>query len=543
MNKSKRTRSIEPLVSDPASYRLSDAQLAAVESRVSYTLSQENQARLSLVRRVGLDAAARAEKYIGQTATGEDRIARYNEIARAFDSKVFLDASARADGGRPPRSVAEGAAGGANAQTPTSNTGVTDLDQHTQDWQTADPITLVIGSGKKAKLLEVPQRRGHNGAAAFPDWIHLTIGKETCDQYADFLGSDEDRVLILSYRLERIFGFGITTKHKNGRNFYAESFGMGNEKEQWGYVCIGGQEETILIGLTGTGLAAAKPGWETRLVHWLEVEAERPKLTRVDLAYDDFTAQHWNVEESEYQYHEGGFQCYHGTAPDAERIGVDWIRLEKQAAQWVKAVNEQAAGIGPVRPDDVPKGPAFKRRGRTFAVGRRASGKYFRCYEKGRQLGDPMSNWVRIEVEFKAVERVLPFDMLLQPGKYLAGAYPCLNWISETQDRVQTHKKALEITLESSIQFVHKQAGQHINVLLEALGVDGFVEKVRREGIPKRFKVADLETAPNSIRISDRLNGLESNELNVLLDMHIQGQKVPAAFFGHRGASPSYRPN
>lgn len=539
MSKKNHIHPAAPLAISEA-FRLTDADLAAIDRRVQYTLSPENKARNVLIRRVGLDAAARAESYLGNSVSGEARGERYLDLVRAFDSKVFLQdskAGAVDAGGARLRDTAAAAESG---QTPTSNTGVTEETTNRSDWQNAEPLRLVIGSGKHAKVLEVPQRRGHNGAAAFPDWVHVTIGKETCDQYADFLGSDEDRVLILSYRLERIFGFGVTIKHTNGRNFYKASYGMGNDKESWGYVCIGGQEETILIGLTGTGLTAAKPGWERRLVDWLEGEVERPKLTRVDLAYDDYEGK-YSVDDVEREYYAGGFQCYHGTEPVAERIGTDWIQLEKQARAEAQALQDEAVGVVSDKPVKVRE---FRRRGRTFAVGRRASGKYFRGYEKGRQLGAVDSLWLRFEVEFKtAGEKFLPFDMLLEPGKYLAGAYPCLAWICETQNHLATHKKQLEITLQSSIEFVNKQAGQHINVLVEALGMDGFLQKVRREGIPKRFKVADLETAPNPIRISDRLEGLDSKELNALLDLHIAGHAVPGAFYGHRSESTSFRPN
>lgn len=439
------------------------------------------------------------------------------------------------------RDGSAGAALACSAQTPTSNTGVTGENQ-TLDalWETAEPLKLVVGSGRNSKILEVPQRRGNNGDAAFIDWLHLTIGKETINAFGEFLGSDDDRIALLSYRLERIFGFGVTTKHKSGRNFYAESWGMGNEKEQWGYVCSGGQEDTILIGLTGTGCTAAKQGWEQRLVNWLTTEAERPKLTRVDLAYDDFFAEKYSIEQAQIDYETGEYQAYQGAEPLAERLGTDWLLLDRVERDFANAVESDAAGCGPVRVAGLGR-RVF--RGRTFAVGRRASGKYARIYERGKKLGSSSSPWVRIEVEHKAVERVLPFDMLLQPGKYLAGSYPALKWISETQNRIQTHKKQLEITLESSIAFVKNQAGQHINVLLEALGEEGFVQAVRRDGIPKRFKVADLESAPNPIRISDRLEGLTSDELNTLLDMHMQGYTVPASVLGHRGVSPSFRPN
>lgn len=84
------------------------------------------------------------------------------------------------------------------------------------------------------------------------------------------------------------------------------------------------------------------------------------------------------------------------------------------------------------------RNPRFERRnydnpheGRTFYVGTRDSGKLCRVYEKGRQLGDRNSKWVRIEVELHSTNREIPLEILLGCGDYLAGAYPALGWICE----------------------------------------------------------------------------------------------------------------
>ncbi|MDO7293926.1 replication initiation factor domain-containing protein, partial [Acinetobacter baumannii] len=64
-------------------------------------------------------------------------------------------------------------------------------------------------------------------------------------------------------------------------------------------------------------------------------------------------------------------------------------------------------------------------------VGARESGKMLRLYEKGRAEGDPNDNWQRAEVEFKSIDRVLPFDMLLAPSEYFIASYPCFAFLSE----------------------------------------------------------------------------------------------------------------
>jgi phage replication initiation protein len=64
--------------------------------------------------------------------------------------------------------------------------------------------------------------------------------------------------------------------------------------------------------------------------------------------------------------------------------------------------------------------------GRTFYVGKRKNGKLLRVYEKGKQLGDNTSPWVRWELELHNRDRIIPWDVILEPGKYLAASYACM---------------------------------------------------------------------------------------------------------------------
>ena len=73
-------------------------------------------------------------------------------------------------------------------------------------------------------------------------------------------------------------------------------------------------------------------------------------------------------------------------------------------------------------------------------------GRLLRIYEKGKQLGDPLSPWVRWELELHNKDRTIPLDVLIRPGHYLAGGYPCLSWICESQDRIKTTRKQLMIS-------------------------------------------------------------------------------------------------
>lgn len=159
---------------------------------------------------------------------------------------------------------------------------------------------------------------------------------------------------------------------------------------------------------------------------------ERAKLTRVDIAHDDFEGKKINVDWGNMQDGLGGFSCGN-RMPNIEHKG-NWKR---------------------------PNG-----KGRTLMVGARESGKMLRLYEKGRAEGDPNDNWQRAEVEFKSIDRVLPFDMLLAPSEYFIASYPCFAFLSEDIQpaRIETIQKVARINFDTAIKNLKHQYGKYINV-------------------------------------------------------------------------------
>lgn len=269
---------------------------------------------------------------------------------------------------------------------------------------------------------------------AVVDWVNFTIGIETLGvKFFDENGGDEDlwmnAIFAFDEQLEHIFGFATTSQNKTGRNFYKQSYVLG---ENMGIVCIGGQRNTILVMLSGKGCAFAKEGWEKRLYHFLTSIGKRSKLTRIDLAHDDFEGKNINVDWGDQQDTLGGFQLGN-RKPNIEYKG-NWKR---------------------------PNG-----KGRTLNIGCRESGKYLRLYEKGRAEGDPDDNWQRAEVEFKSVDRILPFDMLLAPSEYFIAAYPCFEFLAEHVQpaRIETIQKTAVINFNTAISNLKHQYGKYINL-------------------------------------------------------------------------------
>lgn len=353
--------------------------------------------------------------------------------------------------------------------------------------QTVDSVRLVLDGGV---IKEIPARRGWGGDSAFIDWVNFTIGEESIvngkdesavrfgyvqaedgqkgciDEYRDGLEgltpvTCEQVMVAMSHRLHQIFGYGITSKRSKGLHFYRDSWNVGNN---WGTVAHGGNRGTILVSISGDGCAAAKNGWEYRLKAFLE-SCNRANLSRVDFAHDDFTGETYNVDRADQEHTDGLFHI-HGRQPDCEHRG-NWKR---------------------------PNG-----KGRTLNVGNRKNGKFCRVYEKGRQLGDENSEWVRIEVEFKSIDRVIPFDALLHPGEYLAAAYPAFAWIAKKQTRIETTQKVTEATVEKAVKWIRHQCGASIGLMVELFGKEDFLKKVIRDGSPSWFKVPHFSLADESI--------------------------------------------
>lgn len=344
-----------------------------------------------------------------------------------------------------------------------------------------EPGTVRLVLTDSGKIKEVPMRRGWGGESAFVDWINFTFHESTLSRENGAMVSDEEFVLFYSEKLERIFGYGITSVNPTGRHFYQKSYVLG---DNFGLVCYGGQRNTLLTSISGDGLAAAKPGWEKRLHELLTEFAVLPKITRCDVAHDDYDGKEYSVDRAKAEFEQGMYSCG-GRTPDCEQRG-NWYR---------------------------PNG-----KGRTFYVGHRINGKYARIYEKGKQLGDTNSEWCRIEVEFKSVDRVIPFDILLKPGEYLAAAYPALAWINEEQQVIKTKQKTAEISYDSMCNWLIRQCGSALAVVAE---IEGSVEKAfakvgQFKKVPSRLYIPSFENSPVPLhkRILERIQLNEEEILN-----------------------------
>lgn len=242
-----------------------------------------------------------------------------------------------------------------------------------------------------------------------------------------------------------------TKGYDRGVKYYVRRFGelVNIGRCDWGGALHLGRAR---LELFGTGSSIVKHWWGVEA--WLQEQSE-VKITRVDLALD-FLAGEFGIKDAVEWLRDGLFNNG-GRNPRHSTPG-DWL-------------------------SDQPT------HGRTLEIGRRENGKMLRVYEKGRQLGDPSSEWTRFEVEIRNNDREIPLDVLTNPGRYFAGAYKALDGLSKhAPERIRTQQKEGQISLTRMTEVVRTQYGPFLHVLRASLTSDQVIEALSRPGVPRRLE-------------------------------------------------------
>lgn len=323
--------------------------------------------------------------------------------------------------------------------------------------------------------LIIPVRVPVKGQYAFIDAMNFVVNVNTFGRTTTNLPANLDELFGLDLGLEdyeRLLSIATSTilddvKHIFGSDFtqmmptgngihgYRHAYRFSTvEGELLLTVGIGGQNNTVFFGLTGKGCLYAKDGWEARLHQFLDEVAVNSKITRIDLAHDDFEGQYSSFHS-----------CNQKESDDAFMLP--------------KARNRPAVRFaGEVKHND----PYDK--GLTIYIGNRLNGKLFRGYEKGKQLGDKLSRWFRSEVEIHAKSVFIPLEVLLYPTQFFAGAYPYnmeLVDLAKKQKgakspqeskRFPILKKQGQISLSRAVEIVQTQFGKYFKVFGELFTKD-----------------------------------------------------------------------
>jgi phage replication initiation protein len=244
-----------------------------------------------------------------------------------------------------------------------------------------------------------------------------------------------------------------------------------------GSVSIGGEAQARrwMLQFTGTGCE--------RVIEWLPVRdllgALDAKLTRLDLKVD-FPNGELSLDDVQAMVDQGGFTVF-GRKP-AVTVAGDWLAGE---------------------------------RGRTLYVGKPENGKVLRAYEKGKQLGDLRSRWLRVEVQFGNRGRDIPLDAITDPDPYFAGAYPALRGLLPVAARaMQARRKATLVSLGRKLFHLRLSYGGAIAEALAATGADEqkLVDALR---IPALTKGADESSA----------RAIHWDEISAEIERHLSSRK------------------
>lgn len=301
---------------------------------------------------------------------------------------------------------------------------------------------IATGCNGKYKSISTPlSKPDGEPLAALTDYLNTTFP----------FNPTRDNLTYLVRRFRMFLGepFGSLQPRKGGLHGYKFSFDIGNTG---GMLAYGGQRDTALVSLPGSACALITDWSEC---YYLFHEALKGRITRWDGAVDVFDGLP-SVDDAVNLYLAGQFTAG-GSKPSCSQQG-NWIE-----------------------PDGT---------GRTFYVGKRKNGKLLRVYEKGHQLGDPLSPWVRWELELHNRDRVIPWEVILEPGKFLAASYACMGWVSAMQERIKTTQKTATISYEHLTHHARRAYGPLINVMMEVEGgPENVIKQLLRPGVPSRLEL------------------------------------------------------
>lgn len=302
---------------------------------------------------------------------------------------------------------------------------------------------LVLRGSRPALIATPLPKSDGNPYAAITDYLNVSF---PCRE-------DHIHWFVTCLRSAMGDAFGEMRERGGGKHGYKRSFAFGSSNALF---AIGGQAGTAFLSMPGEACAQVR-SWPD-MVAMLRDEL-KARITRWDGAVDDYAGSH-DVDLAARWWERNQFNAG-GNRPSCNQSG-NWIE---------------------------PDG-----RGRTFYVGKRENGKMLRVYEKGKQLGDKSSPWVRWELELHNTDRIIPFEVLLEPGRYVAGAYPCMQWVREDVCRVRTTQRQGKIAYERLKHYAKTAYGPLLNVMMEVEGsADAVVAALRRNDVPSRLDLPGLD--------------------------------------------------
>lgn len=305
-----------------------------------------------------------------------------------------------------------------------------------------------------------------SGLGALVDYLSVTI--PDADHLLSAVGEEAFGLKLLRMVFGEKQPFSATEFTGAGFQGYTNSaLVVGKGGEIVGRIACGGNADTVHVSLSGDGCAYVE-NWN-RVAHGLT--ALNAKVTRCDLAFDDYRGEHFS--------------------PRAMHEAIEAGELRIRAP-------------GPGQP---PKTRYITDHGHgtgcTLYAGRKGH-KELCIYDKGKEQGDPNSPWVRVEVRFYAKHVDLPIAMLCDPLPYLRAAYNvCEHIPANVTERIRTKRHKIECSAVAWTRWLQTQVGGSLHLLRDALGsdTDAFIaQALARDATPARFSKFDRASLVQYIR-------------------------------------------
>jgi len=223
-----------------------------------------------------------------------------------------------------------------------------------------------------------------------------------------------------------------------------------------GLVAWGAANHGCMVSFTGAGC----DGLDFHALHNVIAVVPGVRITRVDLALDDYSGSVISYLRAVEAAELGHFHPARGTAPK-------WMAI--QAGEFIPEIhNSMRKRFGMIASS-----------GCSFYIGSRANGKCARIYEKGKQMESAeYPNWVRAEGELHSKDRIIPLDVLINPDPYFAGMYPQFSkWLAEIVQeeiepvRITTFKNKFKTCRDNAVMNMSRMAGRLVNWLKNVEGL------------------------------------------------------------------------
>ncbi|HHQ4764162.1 TPA: replication initiation factor domain-containing protein [Aeromonas veronii] len=227
-----------------------------------------------------------------------------------------------------------------------------------------------------------------------------------------------------------------------------------------GLVAWGAANHGCFVSFSGQGCDALDFG----ALHRVLARIPGVRITRVDLALDDYLGKFISYESAVEAAKSGGFHPQRGMAPK-------WMKIE---AGEFELIPELVKGL-------TKRFGMIANAGCSLYIGSRINGKCGRMYEKGKQLSSvDHPDWVRAEGELHSKDRVIPLDVLINPDPYFAGLYPQFAvWLQQLSEaskpvepvRVTTFKNKFALSRDNAIANMARLAGRVVNYMSTVEGL------------------------------------------------------------------------